>query len=204
MSADESLTPTMLGSRARRAMVSGVMSTTERPGNVVDDQRQLDRVVDCPIVGVEPLLGRLVVVGRHDQGGVGAGALGVPGQADRLLGRVRAGAGDHRRAARRPPRCTARSPARARHGSGSGSRRWCRPARNPGFLRPDAIRPGSGTPPRRACRCGTASRARQSSHETCRSTFRILGIVLVECEHNRPAAGIDKRGPAGLGVLRVE
>ena len=32
LSAEESFTPTMLGSLARRAMVSGVMSTTERPG----------------------------------------------------------------------------------------------------------------------------------------------------------------------------
>ena len=65
-------------------------------GDVVDDQGQLDRVMDRPKVGVETLLRRLVVVGGHHQGRVGARPLGVPGQADRLFGRVRAGPGDHR------------------------------------------------------------------------------------------------------------
>ena len=47
-------------------------------------------------MGVEPGLGRLVVVGRHHQQRVGAGALGVPAEVDRLGGGVRARAGDHR------------------------------------------------------------------------------------------------------------
>ena len=65
-------------------------------GDVVDDDRQLDRVVERPVVVVEPALARLVVVGGDDERRVGADALGVAHQADRLLGVVRAGAGDHR------------------------------------------------------------------------------------------------------------
>ena len=72
------------------------MSTIERAGNVVHDDRNADGVVDRLEVLVEPLLGRLVVVGRHHQHGVGAGLLGVLRQADRLGGRVRARARDHR------------------------------------------------------------------------------------------------------------
>ena len=192
-------------------MVSGVMSTTRAAGDVVDDDRQVDRVVDRPVVGVEAFLGRLVVVGRHDQGGVGAGALGVAGQADRLLGRVRAGAGDHRHAPGRRPRCRARSPARARDGSGSGSRRWCRPARSRAYPRPGASPPDPGMPPRRARRCETASRAPQSSHGTCSSAFRIFRSELVECPHNRSEAGATSAARYGVmarprpdrGVLRA-
>ena len=50
-------------------------------------------------MGVEAVLGRLVVVGRDHQDRVGAGLPGVAGEADRLGGRVGAGAGDHRQAA---------------------------------------------------------------------------------------------------------
>ena len=114
-------------------------------GDVVDDDRQLDRVVDRPVMGVEAVLGRLVVIGCDHQRGVGAGPLGVPGQADRL---PRSSSSRCRRSpARAGPRsrCRARSRARARHGSGSGSRPWCRPARNLVCPRPDATRSAPGT-----------------------------------------------------------
>ena len=39
---------------------------------------------------------RLVVVGGDDQHGVGAGLVRLPGELDGLLGRIGAGAGDHR------------------------------------------------------------------------------------------------------------
>ena len=47
-------------------------------------------------MAIKPFLGRLVVIGRHDKGGIRAGLLGVFRQHDGFLGRVRAGAGDHR------------------------------------------------------------------------------------------------------------
>ena len=62
--------------------------------DVVDDDRDADRVVDRLEVLVEPFLGRLVVVGRHDEERVGAGLLGMARELDRLGGDVRAGAGD--------------------------------------------------------------------------------------------------------------
>jgi hypothetical protein len=64
-------------------------------GDVVDDDRDADCVVDRLEVLVHAFLGRLVVVRRHHQHGVGAGLLGVLRQADGLLGRVRARARDH-------------------------------------------------------------------------------------------------------------
>ena len=66
--------------------------------DVVDDDGDADRVVDGLVVLVEPLLGRLVVIGRHHQDRVGAGLFGMAGELDRLLGRVRARARDHRHA----------------------------------------------------------------------------------------------------------
>ena len=65
-------------------------------GNIVDDDRNADGVVDRLVVLVEPFLRRLVVIGRDDQHRVGARLLGVLRQFDRLGGRIRAGAGDHR------------------------------------------------------------------------------------------------------------
>ena len=69
--------------------------------DVVDDDRNADRVVDRLEVLVEALLVRLVVIGRHDQHGVGARLLGVAGKVDRLGRVVGAGAGDHRHPALR-------------------------------------------------------------------------------------------------------
>ena len=69
--------------------------------DVVDDDRNADRIVDRPEMLIKPFLGRLVVIGRHDQHRVGAGLLGVAGELDRLVRVVRAGAGDHRHAAAR-------------------------------------------------------------------------------------------------------
>ena len=58
--------------------------------DVVNDDRDPDRVVDGLEVLVKPFLRRLVVVGGHDENGVGAGALGVHRQGDRFGGVVRA------------------------------------------------------------------------------------------------------------------
>ena len=68
-------------------------------GNIVDDDRDADGIVDRLVVLVEAFLGRLVVVGRDDQHRVGARLLGVARQLDGLGGRIRAGAGDDRHAA---------------------------------------------------------------------------------------------------------
>ena len=51
--------------------------------------------------GIEPFLGRLVVIGRDHQDGIGAGLLGVLGEFDRLPGRIGAGAGHDRNPAAR-------------------------------------------------------------------------------------------------------
>ena len=66
------------------------------PRNVVDDDRNADGVVDRLVVRVEPVLRRLVVIGRDHEHRIGAGLLGVPGEIDRLLGRIGAGAGHDR------------------------------------------------------------------------------------------------------------
>ncbi len=114
--------------------------------DVVDDDRDADRVVDRLEVLVEALLGRLVVVRRDDQHRVGARLLRVTGEVDRLAGVVRAGAGDHRHPALRPSRCRSRPPACARRGSASGSRRWCRPAPDHGYPPRSATRHGRRNP----------------------------------------------------------
>ena len=64
--------------------------------DVVDDDRNADRVVDRLEVLVHALLRGLVVIGGDDQHGVGAGLLGVLRKIDRLLGGVRARARDDR------------------------------------------------------------------------------------------------------------
>ena len=98
MFAVASFTPAMFFSSNSRAIVSTDMSTIERPGNVVDDDRNPDRVVDRLVVLVQTFLGRLVVIGRDDQHGVGARLFGMTGQLDRLSGRIGAGTRNHRHA----------------------------------------------------------------------------------------------------------
>ena len=63
--------------------------------DVVDDDRNADRIVDRLEVLVEALLGRLVVVGRHHQHGIRACLFGMLSEFDRFLGGIRAGARDH-------------------------------------------------------------------------------------------------------------
>ena len=70
-------------------------------GDVVDDDRDSDRVVDGLEVTVEPLLGRPVVIGRDDQDRVGADRFGVAREGDRVDGRVRARTGHDRHPALR-------------------------------------------------------------------------------------------------------
>ena len=65
-------------------------------GNVVDDDRNVDRVMDRLVVREQAILGRLVVVRGDDECSIGAGGLGVGGEADCLGGGVGPGAGDHR------------------------------------------------------------------------------------------------------------
>src|SRR5207253_2890851 len=60
--------------------------------DVVDDDRDGHRLRHRAEVPVEALLRRLVVVRVHDERAVGARALGVTGQVERLRGGVRAGA----------------------------------------------------------------------------------------------------------------
>ena len=69
--------------------------------NIVDDDRNADRIVDRLEVLIKPFLSRLVVIGRHHQHGIGAGLFGVLGERDRFLGGIGAGAGDDRNAALR-------------------------------------------------------------------------------------------------------
>ena len=58
--------------------------------DVVNDDRNADRVVDRLEVLVKPFLRRLIVIGCDDEDGIGAGAFGMPGKFNRLRGRVRA------------------------------------------------------------------------------------------------------------------
>jgi hypothetical protein len=92
---EASLTPTMFGIWARRASVSVSTLTAVRPLDVVDDQREVrNRLRDGAVVLVEALLGRLVVVGRHDERAGRAGVRHVARHLDHVGGRVRAGPGD--------------------------------------------------------------------------------------------------------------
>src|SRR5690242_15515814 len=69
--------------------------------DVVDHDRDVDRVRDRAEVAVEPLLGGLVVVGVHHQRAGGPRPLRVGGEVDGLRGRVRPGARDDREASAR-------------------------------------------------------------------------------------------------------
>ena len=72
------------------------------PGrDVVDDDRNANRVVYRLEVLVEPVLARLVVVGRHHQHGIGAALLGMYREVHRLKGVVGARPRDHGHAAPR-------------------------------------------------------------------------------------------------------
>src|SRR5882672_2742739 len=51
--------------------------------------------MDRLVVAILPFGRRLVVVGQHDEGGIGAGLLGVAREADGFVSRVGTGAGDH-------------------------------------------------------------------------------------------------------------
>lgn len=77
----------------------GGQHVDHRPGrDVVDDDRQVRRIVDRGKMRDQPGLRRPVVIGRHHQRGIGAHGFGVADQADPLGGRVRARPGDHRNA----------------------------------------------------------------------------------------------------------
>ena len=72
------------------------MSITERGRDIIDKDRDADRIVDRLEMRVHACLGRLVVIGRDDQDRVGAHLLGMPRERDRLGGTVRPGARNHR------------------------------------------------------------------------------------------------------------
>ena len=57
--------------------------------DVVEDERQVDALGDRGEVAVQPFLGGPVVIGGDEQGAVGPGPGGEPGQPDRLGRRVR-------------------------------------------------------------------------------------------------------------------
>src|SRR5690606_25450391 len=67
-------------------------------GHVVENLRDIHRPGDGQVVLVQAFLGRLVVVGRYQQAGIRAITLCITGQANRFLGRVGAGPGNHRHA----------------------------------------------------------------------------------------------------------
>ena len=94
--------------------------------HVVDDAGQADRIGNGGVVGDQPGLGGFVVVGGHQQQGVGAVGLRLLRQLDGIGGVVGAGAG-HNRHATRPhgARCSGCTRC-ARRATGSRTRRWCR------------------------------------------------------------------------------
>ena len=124
--------PRQFGQRAHRLG----RHVHDRPaGDVVDDDRQLAAVMQRGVMRDQAGLRRLVVIGRHDQRGIGADLFGVAHQADAFDGVVRPGACDHRHAACDGGRRPLRSPSDARHGSASGFRRWSPPERSRASLR---------------------------------------------------------------------
>ena len=70
-------------------------------GDIVDDDRDADCVVDGLEMLVEAFLRRLVVIGRDDENGVRPAVLGMAAKLDRLRGVVGARARDHRNPAAR-------------------------------------------------------------------------------------------------------
>ena len=64
--------------------------------DVVQNLRDRHGLGNCPVVPVQALLGRLVVVRGHQQASVGPGLVGIAGQFDGLGGGVGASACDHR------------------------------------------------------------------------------------------------------------
>ena len=65
-------------------------------GDVVEDHRPVGRGRHGPDVGDDPALRRLVVVRRDHEEAVDAERVRLLGEVDRVGGRVRPGAGDHR------------------------------------------------------------------------------------------------------------
>ncbi len=150
---EASLTATKRGSSASSQHRLGRQVAAGAAGHVVEHHRHAHRVGDGAEVRQQAVLLGLVVVGRDDEHGVGAGLLAALRQLRRLVGVVGAGAGDHlaRRAPRAAPR--RRSPrrrARARRATASPPRRWCPPApRRRRRRRSGGARRGAA-PPRRA------------------------------------------------------
>jgi hypothetical protein len=73
-----------------------------RPGwDIVDDDRNADRVVHGLEMLIQAFLRRLVIIGRDDEQGIRARLFAMPGEFDRLDRVVRAGTGDHRHPALR-------------------------------------------------------------------------------------------------------
>ena len=146
MLAVASFTPAMFG-KLIQPLHRVDVDVDDRAGrNVVHDDRNADGVVDRLEVLVEPFLGRLVVIGRHHQHGVGAGLLGVLRQADRLGGRVRARARDHRNPALGLVHAPFDDLLVLLVGERRAFARWCRPERGRWCPRRSASPPGRGTP----------------------------------------------------------
>ena len=117
--------------------------------DVVDDDRQVDGVGDGAEVEIHALLCGPVVIGRDDEGGVGAGLFGVTGQFDRLGGAVGAGAGDDGDAAVGDFDGHFDDALVFGVDRASGFRRWCRRGRCRRCPGRSAIRRRSETRPRR-------------------------------------------------------
>ena len=84
----------MLGCFDARRIVSYLISTPARPGDVVQEDGQIGRVGDHAEVGEDARLGRLVVVRGHDHDAVGARLFAVLVELDGVRGLVGTAARD--------------------------------------------------------------------------------------------------------------
>ena len=85
----------MFGCFARAFDGLGLEVPPRTARNVIEDLRDVHRVGDRGIVGVQAVLSRPVVIRRHEEGGVGPGLEGEFREADGLARGVRAGPGHH-------------------------------------------------------------------------------------------------------------
>ena len=159
--------------------------------DVVDDDRDADRVVDRLEVLVHPLLRGLVVIRRDDEHAVGTDLLRMAGELERLDCVVRAGAGDHARASLANLR-------RRRSRRRDGARR----------ARASALRPSCRRARTHACRFRSATRSgpRRASSSSLPALNGVTSAVIDPKNLARDAMTYPSkrrpRGAAFLGLLR--
>ncbi len=110
------------------------------PGNIVEDDGNIDGFRNCCEMPVQSFLRRFVVIGRDRKHRVRPGFLRVACQLDRFAGRIgacarRSPAPGHERHSR-----TAQPPVCVPDDRGSAIRRWCRPEPAPACLQKFANR----------------------------------------------------------------